>query len=155
MQERIKGSRAGAAVGPAGEEAPGATRGRFPVAEWCQLASPLAANFGKPAEIAVYIRNLTDEDPWDSSRDRHLSKIDRLEGRSGPRRGRAAAAAAEDAPKVPAGAATPKRRNSLRGRGRSGGGASGVRPAKRSRRTATEEGLDEGDGDGDEDWVEE
>lgn len=60
-------------------------RNRFPAAEWLEKVLPLVERFSQPAEIAAYIRELTDADPWDDSRTRHEHKIDALEGRRGRR----------------------------------------------------------------------
>ena len=61
---------------------------------------PLVKNFSNSPEIAAYIRELTDADPWDDSRARHEHKLSALEGRR-TRGSRAAAGAAQ--------AATPSR----------------------------------------------
>eukprot|EP00434_Breviolum_minutum_P026348 symbB.v1.2.023292.t1/scaffold2115.1/size88956/1 len=61
----------------------GSVRNRFPAAEWLEKVLPLVERFSQPAEIAAYIRELTDADPWDDSRTRHEHKIDALEGRRG------------------------------------------------------------------------
>eukprot|EP00438_Fugacium_kawagutii_P000539 Skav223840 [mRNA] locus=scaffold2304:52419:69881:- [translate_table: standard] len=68
-----------------GQTGPGAVRNRFPAAEWLEKVMPLVKRFSQPADIAAYIRELTDADPWDDSRTRHEHKIDALEGRRGRR----------------------------------------------------------------------
>lgn len=75
-------------------------RNRFPAAEWLEKVMPLVKNFSNSPEIAAYIRELTDADPWDDSRARHEHKLSALEGRR-TRGSRAAAGAAQ--------AATPSR----------------------------------------------
>ncbi|CAK9062484.1 unnamed protein product [Durusdinium trenchii] len=75
-------------------------RNRFPAAEWLEKVMPLVKNFSNSPEIAAYIWELTDADPWDDSRARHEHKLSALEGRR-TRGSRAAAGAAQ--------AATPSR----------------------------------------------
>jgi len=88
-------------------------RVRFPAAEWLEKVEPLLSSYGQPAEIAAYIRKITDADPWDDSRARHADKIDRLEGRRPPARRKV------QEPPPPAPAPAPARgRGAGRGRGK-------------------------------------
>ena len=98
----------------------GSVRNRFPAAEWLEKVLPLVERFSQPAEIAAYIRELTDADPWDDSRTRHEHKIDALEGR----RGR--------------GKALPKASPKARGRGQ----AKKQEPKKKGRRWDAQESRD-------------
>ena len=69
-----------------GQTGPGSVvRNRFPAADWLEKVWPLVERFSQPADVAAYIRELTDADPWDDSRTRHEHKIDALEGRRGRR----------------------------------------------------------------------
>lgn len=68
-----------------GQQTGAVVRNRFPAAEWLERVMPLVERFSQPADIAAYIRELTDADPWDDSRTRHEHKIDALEGRRGRR----------------------------------------------------------------------
>eukprot|EP00930_Biecheleria_cincta_P067568 TRINITY_DN5423_c0_g3_i1.p1 TRINITY_DN5423_c0_g3~~TRINITY_DN5423_c0_g3_i1.p1 ORF type:complete len:1786 (-),score=396.30 TRINITY_DN5423_c0_g3_i1:516-5840(-) len=83
-------------------------RVRFPAADWLKMVEPLVEAFGRPKDIAEYIRKITDTDPWDDSRTRHADRIDQLEGRRPTRRREPVAPATEE-------------KNSARGRGRGRG----------------------------------
>eukprot|EP00931_Biecheleriopsis_adriatica_P102535 TRINITY_DN7748_c1_g1_i1.p1 TRINITY_DN7748_c1_g1~~TRINITY_DN7748_c1_g1_i1.p1 ORF type:complete len:1820 (-),score=460.89 TRINITY_DN7748_c1_g1_i1:106-5565(-) len=90
-QERLKAFTVGfmgaaARSGDREDGQPAGIRVRFPASEWLEKVAPLVANFGRPSEIAAYIRKVTDTDPWDDSKSRHVEKIDRLEGRRTARR---------------------------------------------------------------------
>lgn len=89
-------------------------RVRFPSADWLQMVMPLVEAFGRPKDIAEYIRKITDTDPWDDSRTRHADRIDKLEGRR-PARPRE--------PVVPA----QEEKTGTRGRGRGRGKPAGTK----------------------------
>ena len=103
-----------------GQTGTGSLRNRFPAAEWLEKVLPLVERFSQPAEIAAYIRELTDADPWDDSRTRHEHKIDALEGRRGRRM------------------ALPKASPKARGRGQ----AKKQEPKKKGRRWDAQESRD-------------
>eukprot|EP00427_Karlodinium_veneficum_P015717 CAMPEP_0169135692 /NCGR_PEP_ID=MMETSP1015-20121227/40581_1 /TAXON_ID=342587 /ORGANISM="Karlodinium micrum, Strain CCMP2283" /LENGTH=1416 /DNA_ID=CAMNT_0009200367 /DNA_START=58 /DNA_END=4309 /DNA_ORIENTATION=+ len=75
--ERLKAANEDAPQAPQTSRAP-----FFPAEEWSRLASPLAAKYSHPTELAKLVADAIDKDPWDSNFSRYKAKVDQLEGRS-------------------------------------------------------------------------
>jgi len=85
----VGGSGGAVSGGNMAEEAVPSLRIRFPANQWSAHVAQLAAHSRSPLELAGIVRNLTDNDPWDSTSSRHAAVLTRLEGR-GSRRGHSA-----------------------------------------------------------------